>query len=285
MNQAQVGFQCPECVHRGGQRVYTARSLAAAQRPWMTYVLIALNVAVYLYGLALGGANGGTTSDRVLADGGLIAGAVRVSGVPQAADHLYRACPLSPQFASQCHLIGVAHGDWWRLFTSGFLHASVAHIALNMFALYVLGMLTERLIGWWRFGLLYLVSLVAGSLGALLVSPNSIGIGASGAIFGLFGVLIVAARAQRINVWRSGIVTWLVLDLVFTFAIPGISIGAHIGGLVGGAVAGILMLEVPRRLDTVSSAATTAVGVILTLALGAACIAGSIAVASSAATV
>jgi membrane associated rhomboid family serine protease len=282
MNQASVGFQCPDCLRSSGQRVYTARSLAAAQRPWMTYALIGINVAVYLYGLALGGANGGTTSDRVLADGGLIAGAVRVSGVPQAANHLYESCPTLP---SQCHLIGVAHGDWWRIFTSGFLHAGVAHIALNMIALYFLGMLTERFIGWWRFGLLYLVSLVAGSLGSLIVSPNAIGVGASGAIFGLFGVLIVAARANRIDVLRSGIVTWLVLDLVFTFAVPGISIGAHIGGLIGGAVAGILMLEVPRRLRSASGGPNTAVGVVLTLALGAACIAGSLAVASSAAIV
>lgn len=274
MHQAAVGFQCPECFKGTRQRVYTARSLQASEQPHATLALIAINVAVYLFGLFVGGFHGLSTPDQFVDDGGLVAEAIRVG------NHI--GIPTGPVLLGpSSHLIGVAHGQWWRLVTSGFLHAGILHIAFNMFALYVLGMLLERMIGSWRFVLIYAVSLLAGSLGALIVTPHSVGVGASGAIFGLFGGLIVAARVKGFDLFRSGLITWLVIDLVFTFTIPGISIGAHVGGLIGGFVVSLVLIGLPEAARTLSAQARRIVPVVLSVALGAVCIAASLAVASS----
>src|SRR5262249_38849169 len=137
----------------------------------------------------------------------------------------------------------VAAGQWWRFVTAGFLHLGVIHLGLNMVVLSMLGPPLERELGPVRFSALYLLGLVASSLGPLLVDPNGAAVGASGAIFALMGTTVMGQRAVGIDPWRSGILGLLIANLVFTFVVPGISIGGHLGGLVAGLVAGPLLFD------------------------------------------
>jgi len=141
----------------------------------------------------------------------------------------------------------VASGEWWRLLTSGFLHASPLHIGSNMLALFFVGRAMEPALGSARLGLIYFVSLAAGSLGVMIVEPGSLSLGASGAIFGLMGGLLVIARARGISLTQSGIGPVILLNLAFTFTIPGISKRPHVGGLIGGAALGLLVVELDKR--------------------------------------
>jgi membrane associated rhomboid family serine protease len=133
-------------------------------------------------------------------------------------------------------LVGVAHGEWSRLLTAAFLHYGPFHLLLNMLALYWFGSALEQRIGSGRFLLLYLVSGLAGSAGALLLDPTTPTVGASGAIFGVLGAGFVLEQ-QRDYVFGGSALGIIVINLVLTFSIANISIGGHIGGLVGGAVA------------------------------------------------
>jgi membrane associated rhomboid family serine protease len=175
-----------------------------------------------------------------------------------------------PHFAGQ----GVAHGQLWRIVSSGFLHENLLHIGFNMWVLYYLGMMLEPALGSFRLGLIYLVSLLCGSFGALLVSPHVLTVGASGAIFGLMGAAAVEMRARQIPLMQSGVGGLIVLNLIISFAIPGISYGGHIGGLIGGALA-MLVLRVgdARKLPLLGSVACAV--------LAAAAFAGSVASAHS----
>lgn len=255
MRQASVGFHCPECARQSRQRVYTAESLRRLQQPIAAYALIAINVAVWLAGFAVPGGQTRMQQDLSL--------------VVQAQWH-----PGGP-------VVGIGEGEWWRIITAGFLHLSWLHIIFNMIALWVLGQLCERLVGSWRFLLVYGVSLLAGSFGALVVDPHASSAGASGAIFGLFGLLIVGAHARGIDLRRSGLLTWLILDLVFTFTIPGISVGAHVGGLIGGLVAAVVMLEVPKYVQTGTADVREWTAIGLTGVLGVVCFIGALAVAAA----
>jgi membrane associated rhomboid family serine protease len=214
MVPAPVGVQCVECVRQSRPRPAPGQSLRRVTGgPIATYSLIGVNVAVWLLGLLAG-------------PGALLSGS-----------------PLAPTFG----LYGpaVAAGEWWRLITAGFLHSGVLHIGFNMFALYVLGPGMERVLGRLRFLGLYAAGLTAASVGALLLSPLALTVGASGAIFALMGATIIGQRAMGINPWRSGIIGWVVINLVLTVAVPGISIGGHLGGLAGGLVAGAILFR-PR---------------------------------------
>jgi membrane associated rhomboid family serine protease len=132
--------------------------------------------------------------------------------------------------------------------TSGFLHGGFIHLGLNMFVLYILGTLLEPAIGSRRLVAIYFVSLVAGSFGALLLSePYQYTVGASGAIYGLFGATLLVARHRGLDQVVSQLGFWLVLNLVLTFSISGISIGGHLGGLAGGVLAGLVVVGVERR--------------------------------------
>lgn len=236
MHQASVGFQCPECSRSGAQRVYTGTSAFAPSRPAVTLALIAVNVAVFLLGIATGGADAIQGSiDTLQRRGGLIA-QLFVRGD-------FAARNPVPGFEE----IGVASGEWYRIITSGFLHYGILHIALNMWALYLFGRVLEGAAGRWKFGAVYAVSLVAGSMGAMILSPDSLTAGASGAIYGLMGALIVLHRARGIPLRDTGLITILVLNLVLSFSIAGISIGGHLGGLVGGAVAGYVVYDLADR--------------------------------------
>ena len=137
--------------------------------------------------------------------------------------------------------------QWYRLVTSGFIHFGLFHILMNMLLLYQLGMMLERAIGSVRFSLLYVASLLAGGLGVLLLDSGGLSGGASGAVFGLMAGAAIGMQRRGVNVWSTGIGTTLLLNLVLTFTIPGISIGGHVGGAIGGAVCGWVMLSPPWK--------------------------------------
>lgn len=186
--------------------------------PRVTYGLIALNVVAYLVEHArIGG--------ETLYYRGALLGSPEVPGIE----------------------LGVAYGQWWRLVTGGFLHASVLHIGLNMLILYWLGRMLEPAIGSLRFAAVYAVSLFAGALGALVLTPHAFTVGASGAIFGLAGCAVVEMRSRGISVMESGLGALILINLLFGFTASGISIGGHVGGLIGGALAGLILQVADRR--------------------------------------
>jgi membrane associated rhomboid family serine protease len=229
MTSTPVGMRCPECAK---QRTKVSPGVGvgggAQVEPLATYALLAINVLAFLAEM-LSGAGG----DKLLVDAGICANAIADSG---------GVCGISNT--------GVLSegNEVFRIVSGGFLHAGLIHLAFNMFALYVLGTLLEPAIGHVRFVAIYFAALLAGSFGALLLADgNEITVGASGAIFGLMAAAFVIARDRGIDEIASQIGLFVVLNLVFTFAIPGISIGGHIGGLVGGALASLLVVAVARR--------------------------------------
>jgi len=217
MQEASVGFQCPECVAAGRRTTRPARTRfggsVTAGGAEVTKVLVGLNVLVFLItaanGLSLFGDNGSP---------------------------IYRRFSLIS--------LAVADGQWYRLLTAAFLHYGLLHIAFNMYVLLLLGSQLERLLGRWRYLALYLVAGIGGNAVAYLISPlNTASAGASGAIFGLFAAYFVVARKMRADTGQ--IVGLIVINLVLTFAIPSISVGGHVGGLVTGGVAGLALAYAP----------------------------------------
>jgi membrane associated rhomboid family serine protease len=174
-------------------------ALATGTAP-VTKILIAINGAIYLLGAAQG------------------------AGLNNPGGSLYAKLWLD---APQLH-----NGGWWRLVTTMFLHASVLHIAFNMFALWFIGRPVEQYLGTARYIGLYLVSGLAGSAGALVQSPG-VTVGASGAIFGILGAMLII-EWQVTGRLAGNAMTLIVINLAFSFAIPGISWGGHVGGLIGG---------------------------------------------------
>ena len=136
-------------------------------------------------------------------------------------------------------------GDYWRLVTSGFLHSGIFHIGFNMYLLWILGQQLERLLGSVRFGTLYFTALLWGSFGALVQTTESVVVGASGAVFGLMGVLAVEQWRRGYEAFGGGLGGLILINLVISF-IPGFNIafGGHIGGLIGGAAG---RAGLPRR--------------------------------------
>jgi membrane associated rhomboid family serine protease len=237
MTPTPVGMRCPECSRQRTQ-VRTARTMSS--EPRLTYAIIAVNVLVFVAQIATGAGGFDSTSGSVFRDGAL----------------------FGPY---------VAAGDWWRIVTAGFMHAGFLHIAFNMYFVYFLGTLMEPAIGRLRFGVLYAVSLLGGSLGALLLDFSSPAVGASGAAFGLLVGGILLMRSRGIDPMNSGLVLTLVLNLAITFIIPGISIGAHIGGIIAGGIGAVLLFEVGERQRGMRTAAL-AVTVLLGVLIAAACI-------------
>lgn len=229
MHQASVGFHCPECTKAGKQQVYQGIG-SLRTKPVLTQVLIGVNVAVFLLGVALSGSGafGGDSGDLHI-DYGLIA-------------KFHQGPFVIPGY-------GVGEGQWYRMVTSGFLHYGVIHLLMNMYALWILGAAVEQLGGRARFGAIYGASLIGGSLGALVLSPGSLTAGASGAIFGLMGAILLAHRAQGIPFRNSPLLPVLVINALFTLGIPGISIGGHGGGFLAGAAAGWILLDYGSRRD------------------------------------
>jgi membrane associated rhomboid family serine protease len=214
MTPTPVGMRCPECASQKTRVTRGAVGPGRYDTP-ATYVLIALNVAAFLAEIAGGGGGLSPGGSSLLLDFGL----------------------FGPY---------VAEGEWYRLLTSGFLHASLIHLGFNMFALYFLGRLLEPGIGTPRFVALYLASLFAGSLGAILLSPDSLTIGASGAVFGVFGATFVIARHRGVDALASSIGVVLLLNLAITFGNPEISIGGHLGGLAAGVACALVIVAGER---------------------------------------
>jgi membrane associated rhomboid family serine protease len=214
MTSTPVGMRCPECARqRTKVRTGTAAFGRSGAMP-VTFVLIAVNVAAFL--AELGAGSGGFQGTGPVIDNFSVFG-------PQIAD-----------------------GEWYRLLTGAFLHGGLLHIGFNMYALYILGTLLEPSLGSVRFTALYFSSLFAGSLGIVVLSPDTHAVGASGAVFGLFAAAFVIARGRRLEAIAAQLGVLLLINLVFTFAVPGIAIGAHLFGAGAGLLCGLLILAGDR---------------------------------------
>jgi membrane associated rhomboid family serine protease len=144
---------------------------------------------------------------------------------------------LDAPYIRSAALDGLSVHEYYRLVTSGFLHLDILHVGMNMYVLYWVGRLLEPAIGRRRFLTIYFTGLFAGSLGVIIDSPLVGSVGASGAIFGLMGAAFTEAHRRGADQVRNQLVILIVINLVFTVSIPGISIGAHVGGLIGGGLA------------------------------------------------
>ncbi|MCH2408030.1 MAG: rhomboid family intramembrane serine protease [Acidimicrobiales bacterium] len=258
MHTASVGFHCPACIapqsiNHGRKRI-SARSFArganASEQSLTTRTLIAVNLFAFLVTLFRGGSLSSGGGD-VTIDFGLV-GYGRV---------------LS---AFSIDYVGIAEGEWWRMFTGGFLHAGFIHLAFNMFLLWMLGSQLERLLGPTSYLILYFGSLLSGALGVMLLDPLALTVGASGAVFGLMGATVVYQLRRGVSPWSNGIGTLLIINLIFTFARPNISVGGHLGGLLGGLLIGWLIDEMNKK--RIAGYLSFLLPLIITVALGFSCI-------------
>jgi membrane associated rhomboid family serine protease len=239
MTSTSVGMRCPECSRQTTKVTRGTGGGFSADRAPLTVALIVLNVVAYFAEMA-GGASSLDGGGSVITDFGLFGPAVD-------------------------------DGEWYRIVTCGFLHAGLIHLGFNMFALWILGSILEPGIGSWRFAAIYFVSLLGGSFGALLLDPLELTVGASGAVFGLMAAAFIIARQRGLQDLASQIGFFVVINLVFTFSVPGISVGGHLGGLVAGALIALGFAVAERR----GQAQARPLEIAITLALGAACVVGS----------
>ena len=240
MRPASVGFQCPECVSEGQKNVRQARTIyggqvrRGAEANLVTRVLIGINVIVFIATTASG--------VNVLTGSGN--------------SKLFTKFALIPP--------AVAHGEWWRLFTAAFLHFGIFHIGFNMYALWIFGPPLEAMLGRLRFGSLYVLAGLGGSILSVALGPlDETAAGASGAIFGLFAALYLIARHQKIN--AQGIAVTIVANLVFTFAISNIDWRGHVGGLIVGAAVAAALAYAPKgpRRAQIQAAGVGAIAIVL----------------------
>jgi membrane associated rhomboid family serine protease len=228
MRQAAVGFQCPSCVKEGSRTVRAPRAAYGGRRsadPRLTsFVLIGVNVLVWLVIVADGG------SDSKLVDKLAL---LPDFGIRVLAGGIGEKVP------------GVADGEWWQVITSVFTHVQPLHIGLNMLTLYFLGPPVEAVLGRARFLALYLASGLAGSAAVMLFSSShQQTLGASGAIYGLMGALVVLTH--KIGGNPQQILIWIALNLALTFSVANISWQGHLGGLVGGGLLAVAFAYAPR---------------------------------------
>lgn len=247
MNQASVGFHCPECVRGGRQQVRTMRSLNGPPR--VTTALIAVNVAVFLYALSAG-SSVGRAGRTYLDDWALFGPFVSWDDGGAAAQ-------------------GAGTGEWWRIVTSGFSHGGLIHLGFNMWALWLLGQAVERSLGPRRFLAAYFAAIMGGSMFALLDAPLVRTVGASGAVYGLFGIVFMAQRRAGVDPWRSGIGGTILLNLIITVTIPNISLGGHVGGLLTGFACGWIYYEGGRVLRHRQAPVVAVLGLAVVLFFGA----------------
>lgn len=245
MTPTPVGMRCPECA---GQRTKVTRMRdMQSTRPQVTIALIAINVVLFVLeggGMSLNGSSGG----ELLNKGATLGSGLRL---------------VHGQIVAE----GVAYEQWYRIISGGFLHENLLHIGFNMWVLYVLGVQLEPALGRLRYGLVYLVSLLAGSLGALIVSPHTLTVGASGAVFGIMGATAVEMRARQIPLMQSGVGGLILINLIISFTLPGISWGGHIGGLIGGALAALALRAADRaRVPQAAIAGLAAMALVLAAA-------------------
>ena len=238
MHEAAVGFHCPACVKAARARVRQPRTVAGGRLSaragiWST-AIIAINVLVFL----IIETTGGTARSTLFAEGAMVADTV-----------------MSPNTGNV--ITGFVDGAWWRPVTGAFLHAGLAHLALNMLAIFIFGRLLEQWLGSARFVAAYVVSILGASLAVLWLSPgNALTVGASGAVFGLFAIALVMQIRMRQDV--RFLLALLAINVGFSF-MGGISWQAHLGGFVTGALLGIAYAYAPRTHRTVLHAATVLV--------------------------
>ncbi|SCG36788.1 Membrane associated serine protease, rhomboid family [Micromonospora siamensis] len=247
MREASVGHQCPECVNEGRRSVRPARTAfgggETGRQGYVTRTLLGLNVAMMLLSVGSAVVGGRPLLDVLLRGGTPLTEWGSVLGLALLSDGTVG---------------GVADGDWYRLVTAMFLHYGLVHLLLNMWALWVLGRTLEAALGPLRFLALYLIAGLGGNVAVYLFSPaNQPSAGASTAIFGLFAAIFVIMR--RLGRDTSAIVPILVVNLIFTFTVPGISIAGHLGGLVVGALMGLVLAYAPRGRRTLFQAAGSAI--------------------------
>lgn len=241
MRDASVGHQCVECVREGnrtvrqGRTVFGGRPSAGAS---VTMTLIAINIGVYVLEFSSAFVDRFEMLGRALSN---------------SSGHNY---PYPGSTPTGFHEAGVAGGEWYRLLTGAFLHLPLTaggfalfHIAFNMWALYAVGPPLEQVLGRGRYLTLYLLAALGGNVLQYLISPDNASVGASGAIYGLFGAYFVVAK--RVNADVRGIVTLLVINLVITFAGAGlVSWQGHVGGLVTGLAVTVAFVYSPQAKRT-----------------------------------
>ena len=216
-----------------------ARGAYAQHTPVVTYTIIAICAA--LFGI-----------DTLLSGGATLRGGFFGGGIGELGEqHLINA-------------VYVAQGEWWRIFTSAFFHLGLIHIGFNMYVLYLYGSIVERMYGPIEYAAIYLLAAAGGSVLTILVDPSQFAAGASGAIFGIIGLLFAVSRrhhallGRQARMMMGGVGTYLIFLLIFTFAVPGISWTGHIGGLLVGAMLGFLLP--PTGVATLSSLWRTPAG-------------------------
>jgi membrane associated rhomboid family serine protease len=240
MRDASVGFQCPDCVNAGRKETRSGRTAFGGLRPTnasiTTGVLIALNVGVWLAVLVSGGS--GSRLYNLLG--------LRPNGLCIAGANGYDVAEGLCTAQGGTWLPGVADGAWWQIVTSGFTHVTITHIAFNMLALWMIGPQLEMVLGRVRFLALYLLSLLAGSAAVLWAGGEyQLTLGASGAIYGLFGALLIVAR--RVGGDLRSLYGLIAVNVLITFLVPNISWQGHLGGFVGGVLVSGILVYAPRK--------------------------------------
>jgi membrane associated rhomboid family serine protease len=240
MHSASVGFQCPQCIAEGRRTTRSPRTMGGGLVPtragYVSWTLIGLNILAFIAVFLTPGENEGDWSE-IEARGVMIAEGGRFAGVG--------------------YLDGVADGAYFRLLTAAFLHASILHILFNMYALALFGPMLEQALGYVRFIALYFTTAIASSVTVYWLSPvDQPTLGASGAIFGLFGASFAVLLKRGADV--TPLVVLLAVNLFITFAVPNISWQGHLGGLVCGFVLGVLFAYAPRKQRTVVQVAALA---------------------------
>jgi membrane associated rhomboid family serine protease len=229
-----VGSHCVDCVKTARPDVRTrARFWSARQPILITTILIGINVAIFLAVLLI-------SRDPAALTGG-------VTDVHLQLGLSRDVLAERIVWQSEEGLLVTEPDGWYRLVTSGFLHFGIIHLAFNMYFLWVLGPMLEPALGRVQYLLLYLASLLGGSLGVVLIDDGGISAGASGAVFGLLAAAFVGLWRRGVNPMTTGVGTALLLNLFITFAVSGISVGGHLGGAAAGAICGVVMLAPPYR--------------------------------------
>ncbi len=216
LRQASVGAHCFEFVRAAApsrRERHKVRTALQGHRPWVVGTVAVANVVLFLLTSDLTRSGGGSLRREVVLDWS-------TSGRPIA-----------------------DLGEWWRLATGGFLHFDLRHLGMNMVMLFFLGRRLENDTGPAWFAGVYAVSLLGGSAGALILSPNAYTAGASGAVYGLMGALYVVETRRGGDPWNDGLGSLIAINVVLSFLIPNISIGGHLGGLVAGGAAGLVLGE------------------------------------------
>ena len=240
MRDAAVGFQCPECVAEGARTTRQARTTYGGVRPGrpgvVSLTLIGINLAVYAAIIVTGWGSSRLLDWLLLRPDGLCS--IKGRG----------AFDVSQSVCSDAGgewLPGVAAGAPWQLLTGAFTHVELWHIGFNMLALYVLGPQLESLLGRWRFLALYLLSAVGGSAAVMWLGAEfQPVVGASGAIYGLMGALLIVIRKMGGD--ASQLMLWIGINVVITLVVANVSWQGHLGGFVVGAAIAAVLVYAPR---------------------------------------